>query len=320
MKNILSLLAISFLFYSCNDGDIITESLEFDDTFNACDLNSNDNFTVYKTKTDPFESLSFIGDRTLAELFATTIDPDNDLLVNLVNDENVSIAINSSNAFNYRNYDADPSNVFCTAIPQSSVSITNDAIATGGTAVFTVGLIEDDNDGIPAELEDINNNGILDDDDTDGDGLPNYLDDDDDGDNVKTIDEGIVYDADTETLTARNTDEESEDPDNLIPDYLDNDDDNDGVLTINEDTENINLDPTDDFTDGGALPDYRNPLIVNSVDTTEYSEHNIDQTFSLSLTIFDLALPTINQDVLEFGTLTDDANVNVTSRQVTPEF
>lgn len=43
-----------------------------------------------------------------------------------------------------------------------------------------------DNDGILSIHEDINGNGIYTDDDTDGDGIPNYLDPDDDGDGTST--------------------------------------------------------------------------------------------------------------------------------------
>src|SRR5690606_14459569 len=42
-------------------------------------------------------------------------------------------------------------------------------------------------DGIPSSLEDINGNGDPRDDDTDGDGIPNYLDADDDNDGILTI-------------------------------------------------------------------------------------------------------------------------------------
>ena len=69
--------------------------------------------------------------------------------------------------------------------PLHIVVISNESSDTG-TVIFTTQLTEDDNDGIPAEYEDVNGNGNLIDDDTDGDGLPNYLDVDDDGDNVLT--------------------------------------------------------------------------------------------------------------------------------------
>ncbi len=54
--------------------------------------------------------------------------------------------------------------------------------------------------------------------DTDGDGIINVLDDDDDGDSIPTLEELANGDTDSDG----------------IPDYLDDDDDNDGVLTIND--------------------------------------------------------------------------------------
>ena len=78
-----------------------------------------------------------------------------------------------------------------------------------------------DQDGIPSFMEDLNNNGRVDDprdgddigDDTDGNNFPNYLDPDDDGDGVLTRDEIII-----------NEDGSIEFPDsngNGTPDYLD---------------------------------------------------------------------------------------------------
>lgn len=78
-----------------------------------------------------------------------------------------------------------------------------------------------DNDGVPSYLEDLNGDGeftvnfedLTDatDDDTDGDTVPNYLDNDDDGDGVLTIDEDINGDGDpTNDIGA-----------NGIPKYLD---------------------------------------------------------------------------------------------------
>ncbi|AGC78223.1 putative secreted protein (Por secretion system target) [Nonlabens dokdonensis] len=48
---------------------------------------------------------------------------------------------------------------------------------------------DSDNDGVIDIREDVNSNGLLTDDDTDMDSIPNYLDTDDDGDGVLTIDE-----------------------------------------------------------------------------------------------------------------------------------
>lgn len=73
--------------------------------------------------------------------------------------------------------------------------------------------IDHDNDGIPSRMEDLNENGILVDDDTDGDGIPNFLDNDDDGDGVLTRDEIIIHEDGTLEFPDSNG--------NGTPDYLD---------------------------------------------------------------------------------------------------
>jgi FKBP-type peptidyl-prolyl cis-trans isomerase FkpA len=80
-----------------------------------------------------------------------------------------------------------------------------------------------DNDGIPSWMEDLNGNGIYDDDNTDYDierrsfqvATPNHLDSDDDGDGIPTKDE-ITINADG-TISFPDTDKDG------IPDYLDKD-------------------------------------------------------------------------------------------------
>ena len=78
----------------------------------------------------------------------------------------------------------------------------------------SVNIVDTDSDGIPDYLEDINDNNDVTDDDTDEDGLPNYLDKDDDGDGILTIDEDADGDGDP---TNDDTDGDG------IPDYLDKD-------------------------------------------------------------------------------------------------
>lgn len=78
--------------------------------------------------------------------------------------------------------------------------------------LFDFEVMDHDNDGIDSYLEDLNGNGSVYDDDTDGDGIANYLDTDDDGDGRLTeyeieIINGVV------TFPDRNG--------NGIPDYLD---------------------------------------------------------------------------------------------------
>lgn len=102
---------------------------------------------------------------------------------------------------------------------------------------------DDDGDGVPNAFEDFNGDGVFDD-DTDMDGIPNILDDDDDGDGVLTINE-----AKDEDGNPIDTDGDGD------VDYLDADDDGDGILTQNEvgDTDNdgvLNYLDNDDDGDG----------------------------------------------------------------------
>lgn len=93
---------------------------------------------------------------------------------------------------------------------------------------------DSDGDTIPDVDEDVNRNGTVADDNTDGDAAADYLDSDDDGDGVPTVVEadGGVPDTDGDGL----------------PDYLDSDDDGDGFATASEGTVD---------TDGDGVPDYR---------------------------------------------------------------
>ena len=102
---------------------------------------------------------------------------------------------------------------------------------------FEIGpdLTDSDGDGIPDAVENVPPGQ-----DSDGDGTPDYLDADDDNDGVPTIDElgddGEIIDSD----------------DDGTPDYLDEDDDNDNVPTVEE--LDIGGQPFD--TDGDGVNDY----------------------------------------------------------------
>ena len=109
--------------------------------------------------------------------------------------------------------------------------------------------IDADNDSVDSAAEDINNDTNLANDDTDFDGLPNYLDNDDDGDLILTNVEYVFGRSTGSALTILDTDND------YIPNYLDNDDDGDGVLTFIEDY-NGNGNPSDDDTNSNGTPDY----------------------------------------------------------------
>jgi FKBP-type peptidyl-prolyl cis-trans isomerase FkpA len=92
---------------------------------------------------------------------------------------------------------------------------------------------DDDSDGVPSFMEDLNGDGDFTlDDDTDGDNIPDYVDTDDDGDGVLTINEDL------------------EDTD------LNVDSDGDGDPTNDKIGDG---DPTNDDTDGDGIPNYLDP-------------------------------------------------------------
>ena len=106
-----------------------------------------------------------------------------------------------------------------------------------------------DLDSVATVDEDLNADTNLANEDTDLDGIPNFIDNDDDGDMILTSVEYVFTRSTNSTMSLSDTDGDT------IPNYLDNDDDGDGVLTINEDYNNNN-NPADDDTNGNSIPDY----------------------------------------------------------------
>ncbi|XMO85762.1 hypothetical protein AAFN75_13295 [Algibacter sp. AS12] len=297
------LLASSLLtFNGCDDGDIITVELDFDDTFQVCE--GGDDLVFYKTKDDPSESLS---------LKLTNVSIGNILDVDETGVYEKTYTISTTNPFNYRTYGnaSLPSDLFCEVIPSSEVNITQDIESTSGSAYLKTVLTEDDNDGIPAELEDLNGNGDYEDDDTDGDGIPNYIDADDDGDNILTKNENPDPDGDEDLSDAQDTDGDG------TPDYLDTDDDGDGVDTRDEENDSQDQNPANDFSTS-EIADYLNKDIDTSVSATAYREHTISQEYLVTLQISNFDLELISLDVFDFGAL-DDSDTTDT-RTVTPDF
>lgn len=293
MRQLLYICLIGILAISCDDGDVFEVTLEFDDTFDYCG-----ELVFYKTKDSPPESLSIFLD-------GVTLDLDGESLDNVLDVDENNIFTNTygfelaSNSFNYRTY-ANAINgdeIFCNEIPPSNLNITSDAESSSGDAILTTILVEDDNDGIPAELEDINGNGNYEDDDTDNDGIPNYLDVDDDGDNVLTTAENPEYTETDGLANAQDTDGDG------TPDYLDNDDDGDGVLTRDEENVSQDNNPLNDVLDPNVGADYLNPDVNTTVPATGYRDHTIQQEFTISINIVGISLPNLTQDELDFGQL-----------------
>jgi len=292
MNKITLVIACLIFLASCNDGDVLVTELHFPDTLQSC--TGSEDLIIYTIKDTPNESLSLRLPIANKDYFTTDGDETTEL--------------SSTNTFNYRAYSGDPSNIFCNSLPPTTPVITNNYVATSGTVSFITTLIEDDNDGIPAELEDINGDGDLTNDDTDGDGIPNYLDSDDDGDNVPTIDENPDPNGDGDLSDAQNTDGTDE------PDYLDTDDDNDNIITRYEDTNGDN-DPTTDITDPTIGHDYLNDQVTTETVNDVYKDHKKKKSYTCLISILNTIL--VNSTTFEEIKYTDYLLGTVSTNETT---
>jgi hypothetical protein len=276
---LLSVLVLTIL--SCDDGDIIVDDLDFPETLEYCEGVTD--LIIYTIKDDPYESLSIKLPNTDVENLTT------------VTEDNPTTSLSANNTFNYRSYNGDPSAIFCNSLPPTSPTIINSYEATEGTVIFNTTLTEDDNDGIPAALENLDGDDDFTNDDTDGDGVPNYLDSDDDGDNVPTANENPDPNNDGDLSDAQDTDGDG------VPDYLDEDDDNDGTITRNEDSNNDN-DPATDTTDEVVGYDYLNDQITTENVNDVYRDHTKTQNYSCVITVQDVILKnTANSEELIYN-------------------
>lgn len=282
-----------FTLLSCNDGDILTVSLDFDKNLDLCGNTESDNYVIYDIKTDPNESL-------------TLLFPSNSNTGRIFNPEespySYELSISSAVRFNYRTYDNDPAGLICQEIPSSEVSIIEDYLASGGKVVTQSTFTDDDQDGIPSENEDLNGNGNLEDDDSDGDSIPNYKDFDDDGDNVSTRLEKPDPNSDGNLDDSQDTDNDG------IPDYLDTDDDNDGLITRHED-ENLNGNLQDDFADGSVIARYLDNNATESFVYEVINSNVFTRTILVEFSIINTNLEIINTDFIDLGIFTSSLTI-----------
>lgn len=136
------------------------------------------------------------------------------------------------------------------------------------------GANDDDGDTVPNQDEDVNGDGNPANDDTDGDGIADYLDADDDGDTIPTKEERTRGDSDGDGIpNFRDADDDGDriltieeltygDTDNDgIPNFLDIDDDGDGVNTVLEGRADSNLNGIPDYLDAGSSPPIHQVLL-----------------------------------------------------------
>ena len=279
MRSLLILLFCCNLLLSCDDGDVLDVQLDFDKNLTLCGPPASSNYILYDTKIDPSESL-------------TLLFPNNAQALAIFNPENSgnmeSMTINNSTVkFIYRTYNGDPNNYICEDIPDASVSVNENYEALSGTANFISTFEDDDNDGVPNALEFVG--------DWDGDGIDDYKDSDDDGDNVPTLNENPDPNDDGDLSDAQDTDGDG------IPDYLDNDDDGDGTPTRLED-ENNNGNLFDDLATGAAVARFLDNTVSDTYAVTFVRPNIFRRTFRISVTLEDIDLTILATDSFELGT------------------
>lgn len=262
----------------CDDGDIVVTDFDFENqTLQQCT-----NFDEFL-----FFVINALGTETLAVQFDTTEPFQQEQGIRTIN-------LSATSPVIYRRFnDEVTSDYFCSPIPPTEPLVAEEFISTAGILSLTTFVDEVDNDGIPSDDEGIEftEEGFVDTEmslDTDFDGLLDFMDEDDDGDNVLTFVECGCIDPETNMV---NLDLAQDSDGDGIPDYLDEDDDNDGVLTINEDLDQ-NLNPANDFSDENSqMPDYLNPEVAIVTEITEFRLHSFTRSnieITASLTNLDL--------------------------------
>ncbi|QCX38489.1 hypothetical protein FF125_08620 [Aureibaculum algae] len=266
------------LVLSCDDGSL--DIPEFD--FSSIDIETCGEVVLFKIN----ENETFV-----IEL-DSDLNDDETFLTYKWEEETFTVSGSGTNSIAYRTMSEAPtSSYFCQNIPPTSPTVTQEWTGTG-TVLVNTEFSEDDNDGVD-ETDDL----LL---DTDGDGIPNYIDSDDDGDDITTKNEDIDGDGDP---TNDDTDGDG------IPNYLDANDDGDSVDTINEST---TLD-----ANGNDIVDYLDPDTSSTITEQRNLQNSYVETYKTTITISPLKLVNengepINYDSYEFGTIE-------TSKTIIPE-
>ena len=269
MRKLFFISILLSLFSSCNDGDIIITDFNFE----ASNLNNCGGPGAYVFYN--------INNSLFAESISLVLETSDILFLESGTVEYVLNGI--TYAVNYRKYDDDiTDDYFCSNIPPTTPNVTIEFLGASGIALLTTIVTKNDEDGIEEDPE-----SNL---DTDNDGLLNYFDNDDDGDNVPTVNElGAGF------LSGNNEFPLDTDNDGIF-DYLDIDDDGDTILTRYEDA-NGDLDPTNDFTGTSDDPDYLTAAIANSNAIDQYRIHSYQITSDIELVINNLVLVNGSEEI-----------------------
>ncbi|WP_026915037.1 hypothetical protein [Christiangramia portivictoriae] len=282
MKRFLIAIALLGLFTSCDDGDIIVTDFDFEDsTLQFCE--GPNKYVIYATNNDDVnESISV--EFTNSNI---TTDDSGNFITNT--SENITFSLSTTNKVIYRIYDGqiNGNSYFCQVVPPSDPVPTTEYVSgSDGTVTIATRFTDETGDADPDD-DDLSNlqegwdpDGINHQ-DTDGDGIPDYLDRDDDGDNVITrvellVNEDSILDDNGEV----DTDEDG------IPNYLDDDDDGDGVETRLEVSEEDGLTNPGSFSStGDGLPNYLNDQQTEFFQHNENISHNITRNYGYQVTL-----------------------------------
>ncbi|TBW25753.1 hypothetical protein [Gramella sp. KN1008] len=283
MRRLLLGIFISLLFSACDDGDIIVTSFDFEDSSLKFCSGPNKNVIYAINNNDVYESISLEFSNN------NQLDVDEDGNIIPPDEDQVSFPLSGSNRVVYRIYDSEvPNDYFCNVVPPSSPDVIEEWVSgTGGTVIINTDFIDEtatsdpDRDGLENREEGWNSLGE-DLQDTDEDGIPDYLDKDDDGDNVPTSNELANSANDPVNENGyRDTDEDG------IPNYLDNDDDNDGVLTRFEVEEGDEDNPAA-FQTAQGISNYLNQEQTAEFQHEVYISHDITRNYGLQILINNL--------------------------------
>ena len=293
MRKLFFIFILFSLFCSCNDGEIIVTDFNFE----ASNLNNCGGPGAY---------IFYNINNSLSAESISLILETSDVL--FFESGTVEYVLNGNTyVVNYRKYDSDiTDSYFCSNIPPTSPGVSIEYLGASGIALLTTIVTRDDEDGIEEDPE----NNL----DTDNDGLLNYFDNDDDGDNVPTVNElGAGF------LSGNNEFPLDTDNDGIF-DYLDIDDDGDTILTRYEDA-NGDLDPTNDFTGTSDDPDYLTAAIANSNAIDQYRIHSYQITSDIELVINNLVLVNGSEEITkETMILGNKSGVIDGTISVTPDF
>lgn len=267
---------------SCDDGEIIVTNFDFEESSLQFCNGPNKNVIYAINNNDVFESISL-------EFSNNQLDVDENGNLIPPEEEQISFPLSGSNRVVYRIYSSEvPSDYFCNVVPPSSPDVIEEWVSgTGATVVVNTGFTDEtgnadpDGDGLQNSEEGWDSAGE-DHQDTDEDGIPDYLDVDDDGDNVETETE-LANSADDPVNEDgyRDTDEDG------TPNYLDNDDDNDGVLTRFEVEEGDEDDPVG-FQTAEGISNYLNQEQTAEFQHEVYIDHDINRNYGLQILINNL--------------------------------